>query len=53
MNLSATPTATSRSLGRPATGFVSLEGADHLLTGRNQARRAARLISAWADPYLD
>jgi putative redox protein len=32
--------------------FVSLEGADHLLTGRNQAKRAARIISAWADPYL-
>jgi alpha-beta hydrolase superfamily lysophospholipase len=32
--------------------FVSLEGADHLLTGRDQAKRAARIISAWADPYL-
>ncbi|HWL50624.1 MAG TPA: alpha/beta fold hydrolase, partial [Acidimicrobiia bacterium] len=32
--------------------FVSLEGADHLLKGRNQARRAARIISAWADSYL-
>jgi hypothetical protein len=32
--------------------FVSLEGADHLLTGRNQATRAARIISAWADPSL-
>jgi alpha-beta hydrolase superfamily lysophospholipase len=37
---------------RHPRSFVSLEGADHLLTGRNQARRAARLISAWADPYL-
>ena len=26
--------------------------ADHLLTGRGQAARAARIISAWADPYL-
>jgi alpha-beta hydrolase superfamily lysophospholipase len=38
---------------RHPRNFVSLEGADHLLTGRNQARRAARIISAWADPYLD
>ena len=27
--------------------------ADHLLTGRHQAKRAARIISAWADPYLE
>jgi alpha-beta hydrolase superfamily lysophospholipase len=38
---------------RHPRSFVSLEGADHLLTGRDQARRAARIISAWADPYLD
>jgi alpha-beta hydrolase superfamily lysophospholipase len=38
---------------RHPRSFVSLEGADHLLTGKNQARRAARIISAWADPYLD
>lgn len=37
---------------RHPRSFVSLEGADHLLTGRHQARRAARIISAWADPYL-
>jgi pimeloyl-ACP methyl ester carboxylesterase len=37
---------------RHPRSFVSLEGADHLLTGRNQASRAARIISAWADPYL-
>jgi alpha/beta superfamily hydrolase len=37
---------------RHPRSFVSLEGADHLLTGRNQARRAARIIGAWADPYL-
>jgi putative redox protein len=37
---------------RHPRSFVSLEGADHLLTGRNQARRAALIISAWADPYL-
>lgn len=38
---------------RHPRSFVSLEGADHLLTGRNQAARAARIISAWADPYLE
>jgi alpha-beta hydrolase superfamily lysophospholipase len=37
---------------RHPRSFVSLEGADHLLTGKNQASRAARIISAWADPYL-
>ena len=37
---------------RHPRSFVSLEGADHLLTGRHQAARAARIISAWADPYL-
>ena len=38
---------------RHPRSFVSLEGADHLLTGRGQAQRAARIISAWADPYLE
>jgi alpha-beta hydrolase superfamily lysophospholipase len=38
---------------RHPRSFVSLEGADHLLTEGNQAQRAARIISAWADPYLD
>jgi putative redox protein len=37
---------------RHPRSFVSLEGADHLLTERNQAKRAGRIISAWADPYL-
>jgi putative redox protein len=37
---------------RHPRSFVSLEGADHLLTERNQAARAGRIISAWADPYL-
>ena len=37
---------------RHPRSFVSLEGADHLLTEKNQAARAARIISAWADPYL-
>jgi putative redox protein len=38
---------------RHPRSFVSLEGAEHLLTGKNQAQRAARIISAWVDPYLD
>jgi alpha-beta hydrolase superfamily lysophospholipase len=38
---------------RHPRSFVSLEGAEHLLTGKNQAHRAARIISAWADPYLE
>ena len=37
---------------RHPRSFVSLEGSDHLLTARGQGRRAARIISAWADPYL-
>lgn len=37
---------------RHPRSFVSLEGADHLLTGRDQAVRVARIVSAWADPYL-
>jgi alpha-beta hydrolase superfamily lysophospholipase len=37
---------------RHPRSFVSLESADHLLTVRNQAQRAARIISAWVDPYL-
>ncbi|MGD6748536.1 alpha/beta hydrolase family protein [Streptomyces sp. BH105] len=38
---------------RHPRSFVSLEGADHLLTARGQAQRAAHIISAWADQYLD
>lgn len=38
---------------RHPRSFVSLEGSDHLLTQPGQARRAARIISAWSDPYLD
>ena len=37
---------------RHPRSFVSLEGADHLLTEKNQAARAARMMSAWADPYF-
>jgi pimeloyl-ACP methyl ester carboxylesterase len=39
-------------LARHPRSFVSLEGSDHLLTKPGQARRAARITSAWADPYL-
>ena len=37
---------------RHPRSFVSLEGSDHLLTAPGQAKRAARIISAWADQYL-
>ncbi|MFW5474959.1 alpha/beta hydrolase family protein [Knoellia sp. CPCC 206450] len=37
---------------RHPRNFVSLEGSDHLLTAPGQARRAGRIISAWADQYL-
>ncbi|MFF4740860.1 alpha/beta hydrolase family protein [Streptomyces sp. NPDC001262] len=37
---------------RHPRSFVALEGADHLLTARGQAQRAAHIISAWADPYM-
>lgn len=37
---------------RHPKSFVSLDGADHLLTDSRQAKRVAQLIAAWADPYL-
>jgi putative redox protein len=37
---------------RHPRSFVSLEGADHLLTGPDQAKRVGRIVGAWADPYL-
>ena len=33
--------------------FISLDGADHLLTGRRDAAFAAEIISAWVARYLD
>ncbi|MBF9072647.1 alpha/beta hydrolase family protein [Streptacidiphilus fuscans] len=39
-------------LAQHPRSFISLEGADHLLTARGQAQRAARIISAWADQYI-
>ncbi|WPB83667.1 bifunctional alpha/beta hydrolase/OsmC family protein [Sediminicoccus rosea] len=32
--------------------LVALDGADHFLSGPGDAARAARLILAWAEPYL-
>lgn len=37
---------------RHPRSFVSLEGSDHLLTGKGQAARVARIISAWAGQYI-
>ncbi|MGW2937591.1 alpha/beta hydrolase, partial [Streptomyces sp. NPDC001156] len=37
---------------RHPRSFVSLEGADHLLTARGQAQRAGHIVSAWADQYI-
>lgn len=37
---------------RHPKSFVCLDGADHLLTRSRDAKRAAQLIAAWADPYL-
>lgn len=37
---------------RHPKSFISLDGADHLLTQPRHAERVAQLITAWADPYL-
>lgn len=37
---------------RHPKSFVSLDGADHLLTQPRHAKRVAQLVAAWADPYL-
>ncbi|KQX18717.1 MULTISPECIES: bifunctional alpha/beta hydrolase/OsmC family protein [unclassified Sphingomonas] len=37
---------------RHPKSFVSLDKADHLLTGPGEAEHVARLIAAWAAPYL-
>ena len=39
-------------MARHPRSFISLEGADHFLTGKGQATRAAHIISAWVDVYL-
>ncbi|MEP6623195.1 MAG: alpha/beta fold hydrolase [Acidimicrobiia bacterium] len=38
---------------RHPKSYVSLDNANHLLTDRSDAVYAARVISAWARPYLD
>lgn len=38
---------------RHPRSFVSLERSDHLLTGKGEAARAAKIISVWAEQYLD
>ncbi|NHW47053.1 alpha/beta hydrolase [Paenarthrobacter sp. MSM-2-10-13] len=38
---------------RHPRSFISLEGSEHLLTGKGQAARVARIIGAWADPYME
>ncbi len=37
---------------RHPKSFIALDGADHLLTRPEHARRAAQLVAAWADPYM-
>jgi putative redox protein len=41
------------SAARHPKSFLSLDGADHLLTRKGDAARAATLISAWADAYVE
>jgi len=38
---------------RQPKSFLSLDKADHLLTRKEDAARAATLIAAWADAYID
>jgi uncharacterized OsmC-like protein/alpha-beta hydrolase superfamily lysophospholipase len=38
---------------RHPKSFLSLDGADHLLTRKEDAARAATLIAAWADAYVE
>ena len=38
---------------RHPKSFLSLDGADHLLTRKQDAARAATLIGAWADAYIE
>lgn len=38
---------------RHPKSFLSLDGADHLLTRKQDAARAATLIAAWADAYIE
>jgi uncharacterized protein len=38
---------------RHPKSFVSLDGADHLLSARADAEYVGEVISAWASRYLD
>lgn len=38
---------------RHPKSFISLDGANHLLTGRDDARYVADVLAAWASRYLD
>jgi uncharacterized OsmC-like protein/alpha-beta hydrolase superfamily lysophospholipase len=38
---------------RHPKSFISLDNADHLLTRKEDAARAASLIAAWADAYIE
>ncbi|MCL6740078.1 bifunctional alpha/beta hydrolase/OsmC family protein [Sphingomonas sp. RB56-2] len=38
---------------RHPKSFISLDKADHLLTGKGDAARAANLIAAWGDAYIE
>lgn len=37
---------------RHPKSFISLDQADHLLTSPGDAKRAGRMIAAWAEPYV-
>jgi putative redox protein len=37
---------------RHPKSFIALDGVDHAVSDPHQARRVARLITAWAEPYL-
>ncbi|WP_432940662.1 hypothetical protein [Streptomyces sp. CA-106131] len=36
---------------RHLKSFIAIDGADHLLTGRADARYVASMLAAWADRY--
>lgn len=39
--------------GRHPKSFISLDGADHLLTDRNDSRYVGQVIAQWANRYID
>lgn len=40
-------------MARHPKSFVSLDGADHLLTAERDARHVGRVLSAWSERYLE